>query len=506
MIDAYLKADRTRLAKTEGPHARLAGLLGLMIVEYPPRTRLLIQTARNVISADADCYRAYDAICVNGDLGDLHMATESAPAAFTRLLPVKLGSLASLPETVKKTLDRGGDEMTLVHQLEQAGRPDRDIGEPSWGALAHLVKETRFVHVYRRLHFMARKWNVPVDAFFKDVRPLVAEHRYFPFLESFVLPPDQSARVLSAFADHLDLVEIEPTARQMIDALRDLDLPAGNMAWRRSLLHISILARDFAERLRHTADRKDHFGRVLLIISPYSAYAMGTLVTADWDRIKGDIAVWREKVGDAPGLLGPLGKKFVALKQYDEAEKCLKRYVELSADDWAYQELAACYEARGDHDRARATLDNYLNNTESGGLEHAQLQVQIANKLMKEGRWQEAKPYAEAASATWAAFGMECASACAEGLKEWDEAELWMRRLSERYPNRGWARWYVFCKRTGHGNLAPPAPTPRPVSRTAQPASTPKEPPQSPSSTGRSARRNRRSRRCKKRIRPRRPP
>ena len=132
VIDAYLKADRTRLAKTEGPHARLAGLLGMMIVEYPPRTRLLIQTARNVISADADCYRAYDAICVNGDLGDLHMATESAPAAFTRLLPVKLGSLSSLPETVKKTLDQGGDEMTLVHQLEQAGRPDQDIGEPSW--------------------------------------------------------------------------------------------------------------------------------------------------------------------------------------------------------------------------------------------------------------------------------------------------------------------------------------------------------------------------------------
>ena len=193
----------------------------------------------------------------------------------------------------------------------------------------------------------------------------------------------------------------------MIDALRDLDLPAGTMAWQRSLSHCSILARDFAERLRQTSDKKAHFGRVLLIISPYSAYAMGTLVAADWDRVKGDVPAWRRKVGDAPGLIGALGKKYAELKQYDEAEKCLKRYVELSGDEWAYQELAACYEAKGDRNSAKTALDSYLTKTESAGLQHAQVQVQIANKLMKEGHWQEAKPYAESAAATWAAFGMD---------------------------------------------------------------------------------------------------
>ena len=196
VIDAYLKANRKRLAIKDGPHAKLASLLGLMVVEYPPRTRLLIQAARDVINTDADCYRAYDAICVNGDLGDLHMATESAPVAFTDLFPVKLRSLTTLPESVKKPLDKGGDELTLVHGLEQAGRPGHDAGEPSWGALAHLAKETRFVHVWRRLHFMARKWNVPVDDYFNEVRPLVAEHRYFPYLESFTLPPNLAGRVL----------------------------------------------------------------------------------------------------------------------------------------------------------------------------------------------------------------------------------------------------------------------------------------------------------------------
>ena len=457
VIDAYLKADRKRLAIKTVPHVKLARLLDLMVVEYPPHTRLLIQTARDVINTEPDCYRPYDLICVNGDFGDVQMATASALQAFSKLFPVKLRTLSTLPDSVKKPLDQGGDEITLVHQLEQAGRPGQDAGEPSWSALAHLARETRFVHVFRRLRFMARKWNVPVDEYFDAVRPLVAEHRYFALLESYVLPRDQGDRALTALADRLDLTNIEPTARFLIDALRDLDLPAGFIAGRKNLSHRSILAHDFGELLRQTNDRNDrkaHLGRVLLNISPYSAYAMAALIASDWDRVKGDVSAWRQKVGDAPGLLGALGKKYAELKQYDDAEQCLKRYVELSGDEWAYQELAACYEAKGDHNRAQAAIDGYLTKTESAGLEHAQVQVQIANKLMKEGRWEEAKPYAESAAATGSAWGMECASTCAEGLKQWDQAELWIKSISQRYPKNGWARWYIFCKRTGHGDLA----------------------------------------------------
>jgi tetratricopeptide (TPR) repeat protein len=94
-----------------------------------------------------------------------------------------------------------------------------------------------------------------------------------------------------------------------------------------------------------------------------------------------------------------------------------------------------------------------LNNTESAGLQHAQVQVQMANKLMTEGRFEEAKPYADAAAATWASWGMVCASQCYEGLKDWAQAEQWSRRTSERYSRLNWAYWYTWCKRTGHGDV-----------------------------------------------------
>ena len=162
---------------------------------------------------------------------------------------------------------------------------------------------------------------------------------------------------------------------------------------------------------------------------------------------------WRAKVGDAPALLGALGRKHIELKQFDEAEKYLKRYMELSPDLWVYESLASCYEARGDRDRWKATLDDFLAKTEDSGLQHAKVRVQLAKYLMKQKRWADAKKYAEPAAETWAAWAMTCASQCNEGLKDWERAELWIRRTAERYPGSSWAAWYLFCKRTGHGDV-----------------------------------------------------
>ena len=180
---------------------------------------------------------------------------------------------------------------------------------------------------------------------------------------------------------------------------------------------------------------------------------MGVLIGAAWDQVKGEVPAWREKVGEAPALIAALGRKYAELKEYGEAEKYLRRYMELSPEPWAYRLLADCYEARGESERWQATLDEFLAKTEPAGLEHAKVQVEIANDLMKRGRFADAKKYAEPAAETWAGWAMTCASECNEGLKDWEQAELWIRRTAERYPRANAAAWYRFCKRTGHGDI-----------------------------------------------------
>ena len=71
---------------------------------------------------------------------------------------------------------------------------------------------------------------------------------------------------------------------------------------------------------------------------------------------------------------------------------------------------------------------------------------------MDQKQWAQAKDYAEAAAQTWASWAM-AAVRCHEGLENWEQAELWTQRQTERYASASWANWYLFCKRTGHGNL-----------------------------------------------------
>jgi hypothetical protein len=126
----------------------------------------------------------------------------------------------------------------------------------------------------------------------------------------------------------------------------------------------------------------------------------------------------------------------------------------LSSDRWAYDALAECNLARGDRARWRTTLEDYLAKTEDAGLEHANVRVKIANDLMSNGRYAEAWPYAEAAAQTWAGWAMTCAQNCAEGLKNWEAAEGYARASAEGYPGSMWSVWFVFCERTGHGDIA----------------------------------------------------
>jgi tetratricopeptide (TPR) repeat protein len=453
VIQAYLKSDRKGLEISDGPDAKLAALLRMLLVEHPQGTRALVEAAREVVRRDPNCCRAVDVICEHGQLGDLHTATVVGPEAFTKDFPVKLKSLKWLPTVVRRPLDQNRDELTLVGALAQAGRPGVDTIEPSWAVLAHLVREVRFVHAWRRLVFMAYKWSVPVGEYWAGVQPYVAQHRYYPYLQTIVLPPNDGRAALAAFADRYDPSDVEPTERLMIDTLRRFGLPAGQTALSLCFNHGDILARDLAERITQTSDRKAHYSRVLLKVSPYSAYAMATLVENDWESVQGELAGWQEKVGNAPALVRALGKKYADLKQYDQAEKYLRLSLEQSPDHWVYQWLASSYAARGDRERWQATLDEFLAKTEPAGLEHAQVQVQIAEFLMSQKRWESAKPYAEAAGGTGAAWAMMCASECNEGLHNWERAELWIRRTAERYPGTTWFQWYVFCKRTGHGEV-----------------------------------------------------
>jgi len=451
MLDAYLNFKLDRLNAVKGPHARLAAFLKMAALEFPRRTRVGADAARAVIEADPDCCLAYDIVCDGDNLGDLHEMTLRAPEAFGRLLPGSLKAVADLPPPVRARLDDSADEDEAVEAISAAGKPGVDAGEPSWGVLAHLIREARFVHVWRRLVFMAYKWAVPVQEFWEQARGLVAGHRYRPYLDS-IAEPRAGLRPFVAFLDKFDLGDVELTQRYFIDVLLRLKHPLGDPAWKASIAHSTIVARDLAVILSNveSSQSKKKYAGVLHNVSPHSPFAIAGLVENDWERIKGDVPSWLAEAGESPALLGALGKKYAELRQYKDAEDYLTRYVAVSPDVWAYQWLAGCYKEEKDVARWKATLDEYLAKTKDVGLDHAKVRVQLADALMEKGKWEEARDYAEAAATTWAGWALLCAGRANEGLHDLERAESWYARAAERYPDSAWLPLFLFRQRI-HG-------------------------------------------------------
>jgi tetratricopeptide (TPR) repeat protein len=455
-IEAYARLEVGRLRTITGPYAKLARLLGMLAVEYPLPTNHSLQAAKEVVSIDDECYRAHDAMCRVGGLSNLHMATLQGPDAFTRHLPENLKAVASLPAVVKQTIEKKFGELDVVDELDKAGIAAQDVGEPSWGALAHLIRETRFVQVTRRVIFMKMTWAVPVDEYWADVQPFVAKHRYLPFLEIYVQPPQEIREAFVKFANTVDLSDLENHEPELCSAIERHESARGEKhIGGYAFAHGDAVARDLGASVQtQDVNFKTAQAKVLLAVSPHSTLAQSILVYHRWDEVKDKADAWEQRAGDSPLLLDSLGSHFCQAKQYERGRLLLRRCLELSPQRSVFEEIAGSYKDQGDMEGWRKTLDEYLEKGEDLGLDHANIRVQIARYFMGQKRWKEAAPYAEAAASTWAGWAMECAVECYEAMGEWEKGAAWVQRLSERYSNNNWAWWYCYCKRTGHGDIA----------------------------------------------------
>ena len=113
--------------------------------------------------------------------------------------------------------------------------------------------------------------------------------------------------------------------------------------------------------------------------------------------------------------------------------------------------MANVYKSQGQADKWLATLEEVLRQ-EDNALDHADVRDTIAREFMKQKKYKEAMPYADAAAESGAAWAMITASSCHEMLGEWEEAEQWIRATSERYDDCA-THWFYWCKRTERGDV-----------------------------------------------------
>ncbi len=449
LVGPACRYDFASLGGANGPDSELAKLLAAVALEGASGSAALHDAALATVKANPECFRAIDLLCKAGGVSNLHRATVIGPRVLEEVVPLKLSALPQAP----KGLTQQGLGSDLVTTLAEAGRLGSDRGEPSWQVASRFVRESRFMQTWRRLAFMRDAWSVPTGEYWEGVEGSLVDHPWRPFLLSFVVPANAPGSDFPAFAKGLNVVELDRGSAPLQQACLPVMNPEASFLMAAlTYLHADGVAHDLTDAIRSRGEPVKS-ARRLLESCPNSPVAMGLLVEADWGFAQSRMADWEKVVGRHPDWLSGLIRHVERGGDKVELTKVLERYIACSPDQWAFQKLADSYRANGDPKRWRETLDRYLADVEDFGLGHAQVQVTIADDLMDRGEFDEARPYAESAAETAAAWAMDCLQRCAEGQQDWSTAETQARERAERYSNSSWTAWLSFCVQTGHGDL-----------------------------------------------------
>ncbi len=457
LIEACARCDLVRMDVSQGPMAPLSALLRLLALEPSVLMDLGLLAGKDVLALDPECFRAYDAMCRLGEAtNNFDLPSSSAPEVFARTIPQRLGAMDTLPAIVRAHLDNPSVTGTALSEaLGVAGAPGADAGEPSWAVLGGLLRETRFVQLYRRLYLLRGPLGVMAGNLLKQERGAVADHPYVLYLDSMGTPKTDLVHMLEldGLIGSLDLANVPLRAAVMLKEIGKSGHPAAHMPWELALKHVDYTADDLSELVRSTdgRDQSDHV-MSLLEVSPHSEYAKAVLIEKDWERARPFLVEWEKGSNNAPVLLAALARRYSGQGQVDAARRALLRYIQFSPDQWAYDLVAKGFKDAGDLERWQMTLDEFLTRSGDNWRSQNRVRVQIADYYMGLGQWDKAWPYAEGAANSGVQWALLCGSRCAEGRKDWASAERYTRQITVSNPGGGWAAWYLFCKRTGHGD------------------------------------------------------
>ncbi|HET6883753.1 MAG TPA: tetratricopeptide repeat protein [Pirellulales bacterium] len=473
-VDAYCHFDDKRLAAETGPNAPLAALLRLFIAESSQSLSLILETAQTVLKSSPNCDRALDPLVGDsGTLGTRRMAATVGRRVVSGRLQERLSLLPDLPAAIKNALgadvaaaaddeldatDPIGGGMAQCAELIKRlrGAVDEDIGEPSWGALATLLEDANFTQVWREFTFHYHSLGNGDDGPLAEWRSLVVDH---PLKDAIGEAATEDG--MATVPEDMRTFDFEPREVWLLSHAKPFGKKNDNAFWKASenvdwtyadLLLRHRLRIQLGTRGRFVAWEQAHL-KDLLRISPFSPQSVALFIAdGEEDSVKDRIDEWEKKYAEDGTVQFALGKRYKELKQNDAAERCLQRAVALLPEKRHYEELATLYAERGDRQRWQSTLEDFLKQP-SYGLEDDNVRVQLANYFASRHEWHKSLEFAEKAAQSYAAWAMLAAARAHEALGQWQEAERWYQATSYQYASEGLA-WYLFCKRTGQGDLA----------------------------------------------------
>jgi tetratricopeptide (TPR) repeat protein len=345
----------------------------------------------------------------------------------------------------------------VIQTLIEFGASEKDQHEPSLAVLGQLLLDVGFVQSVALLDYQTRSRGVDVDGSIPTHRSIATGHPYALYLETYASDPARVEVALKQLVESLTPEALGNPERVMINKVYfHLNKSKYSELVRYVDRHADPSLRELYTRSvsldqkRYGALIKTLLGQLRKSCPNHPLTAMLT-IRYDWPKAEPHAADWEDRFNDHPLVLFWLSQQYESTGDFEGTERCLTQGLKIAPDADSYQRLAATHHGRGDFKKWKNTLDEMFLRTEAEGLEHAHARNRIARYLMRQQEFDEALPYAESAADTYAAWGLECLSACYEGLNRLEESESLLQAAANRYDSSSLS-WLEWCLRNGQGD------------------------------------------------------
>ena len=397
-----------------------------------------------------------------GDLQIRRWAATNGPRVLQASVEAHLPEIIDLPEPVLKDFDweAYSTPLQLVAELARRLRAvDRveSTEEPSWGMLGSLLQDEVFVMTVSWLHAATSGVQVSLTETIDELLPGVADHPFAAYIESFEVDRKRDFGRYVQILDKLEIVDPPIHMTRFIHNMKGVSTPRYGSLGDYVVQHggMEYTFQSMRQRINYgfpTVEAQRGFADALAQVSPDAPLLARVQLAFANAPAADDMAELEKKNWDDAALMEQLGGKYETAKRFDDAKRAYGRALELAPTTERCLLLGLLYWREDDLKSWQETLEAFLD-TPDTGLGHARVHSELAKGLMLMQRWKEAEPHAVAAAESMSAWGLQTASECYEGLKQWDKSEDYIRLAAENYGGASWAEWYFWCRRTGHGHL-----------------------------------------------------
>jgi len=473
VVKAFVLFDEQSLktaADKKGPEQALARYLQMLAIEFSGNSNQLLRTSGRVLQVSPDCFRAMDMMSSIHAVGLGQVAIPQSMQRLSSRLYVLLPAVPSLPKSVLRLIESGGNadpnkedgepvfRVKLMKAMRTVGLFGTDRDEPSLAVLAELIQDVTFVQSVRLLRMQRDLLGVETRDTIEALEPINAGHPLAAYLRTFMRDTKQRTAATKQLLRALFRLQpyIESTEDWAIFATRTSNSRLSDAMRLLAIAHSDEIFRDYLRLFyQYTWGRTGmrlEIAHVLADVSPHSPQAVSTQIESDWKHAAVHAVEWEKKYRGNAQILRALAKQHRFAGHRESAIRCWKAAIRIDPTYADYASLAHVYKSQKKTTLWRETLEESLK-LPAKGLEHARARVDIANDYMRRKQWEKARPYADAAARSYAAWALITASECHTGLKDWKIAEAYARAESLRYRSDS-LRWFLWCHRTGHGDVA----------------------------------------------------